>query len=200
MIDSNHAEAKRVASGQALEARDVDLGRIVAHRVTTMIGRLRIGGRRVDADDFDTPDLLQRLERNRDGTKHPTQLEMMAEMPETDFLVICRRVAIDSHRWKARRAAVSLDEEFRPEVEDHRNSTPQEQVAHDETRRTIRELVLKLPTKMAQLIHLRFFEGLSLSAIARALQESEAAVQKRSSRALVALRGLVESQGDFSAA
>jgi RNA polymerase sigma-B factor len=71
------------------------------------------------------------------------------------------------------------------------------ELARAEERATLDPLLRQLPTRQRQVVHLRFFEGLTQSEIARRLGISQMQVSRLLTRSVAQLRSLAKESGSI---
>jgi RNA polymerase sigma-70 factor, ECF subfamily len=106
----------------------------------------------------------------------------------TWLVVLCRNLAIDQYRAKMRLASRRVELEAAAEHLISMETDPAVAALVSEDVRHLREALIKLPPDQKQVIEMAYFQGMSQSEIAAAMQTPLGTVKTRARQALLKLR------------
>lgn len=104
-------------------------------------------------------------------------------------LAVVQSLLYRRKRGRTRKLTDRYGEQFRPSVEDSRESDPLSWLLADERRQMVRRALAGLPPRDAEILLLKYTEGWSYHQIADSLGISHSAVEARLHRARQKLRG-----------
>ena len=102
---------------------------------------------------------------------------------------IAHNLVIDHYRRQARQAHISLDDAPTMPAED---ADPLQAAEWQLQQEHLRKAINRLTEEQAQVVSLRFLEGLSISEVAKVIGKTEGAVKALQYRAIVSLRRLLD--------
>jgi RNA polymerase sigma-70 factor (ECF subfamily) len=104
---------------------------------------------------------------------------------------IAHNLIIDHYRRRSHSSQMSLDDAPMLPMDD---ADPLDAVEAHLTQERLREAIRKLTPEQAQVIVLRFLEGLNIAEVARAMEKTEGAIKALQYRAVMSLREILEEE------